>query len=56
MRQTVVGMMPLILAFNAIKGVLNAVITFVVYKRISGFLHQDGLRLKRGAEKAAKQE
>ena len=48
-------MMPLILAFNLIKGVLNAVITFVVYKRISGFLHQEGLRLKH-AEKPIKQQ
>ena len=55
MRQTVVGMMPLILAFNLIKGVLNAVITFVVYKRISGFLHQEGLHLKH-AEKPIKQQ
>lgn len=56
MRQTVVGMMPLILAFNAIKGVLNSVITFVVYKRISGFLHQEGLSLKHSAEKTANQQ
>lgn len=43
MREMVVSLMPLILLFNVIKGVLNSGITFVIYKRISGFLHREGL-------------
>ena len=43
MREVVVSLMPLILLFNVIKGILNSLITFVVYKRISGFLHREGL-------------
>lgn len=43
MRAVVVSLMPLILLFNVIKGILNSLITFVVYKRISGFLHREGL-------------
>ncbi len=42
MRATVVSLMPLILLFNIIKGTLNSGITFVIYKRISGFLHSTG--------------
>jgi riboflavin transporter len=42
MRATVVSLMPLILLFNLIKGTLNSGITFVIYKRISGFLHGTG--------------
>ena len=43
MREMVVSLMPLILLFNVIKGILNSGITFVIYKRISGFLHREGL-------------
>lgn len=43
MREMVVSLMPLILLFNIIKGVLNSGLTFVLYKRISGFLHREGL-------------
>lgn len=39
MRQMVVKLMPFILLFNVIKGCANSVITLLVYKRISGFLH-----------------
>lgn len=42
MKEMVVSLMPFILLFNLIKGVLNSVITLVVYKKISGFLHKDG--------------
>lgn len=33
-------LMPFIAAFNAIKAGINSVVTFLVYKRISGFLHR----------------
>lgn len=33
------SLMPFILGFNLIKGVLNSTITFLLYKRISKFLH-----------------
>ncbi len=39
-RDVVMGMMPLILLFNLIKSGINSVITFLLYKRISGFLHK----------------
>ncbi|MDR2502519.1 MAG: ECF transporter S component [Oscillospiraceae bacterium] len=32
-------MLPAIAAVNLIKGVITAVLTFIIYKRISGFLH-----------------
>ena len=47
MRATVVSLMPLILLFNVIKGVLNSAVTFVIYKRISGFLHKEGIHAKK---------
>lgn len=38
---TVVAMIPtVIIPFNILKSGINAVITFLVYKRISGFLHK----------------
>lgn len=41
-REAVVAMLvPVIIPFNLLKAGLNAVITFLVYKRISGFLHKD---------------
>ncbi|MCQ2546628.1 MAG: ECF transporter S component [Clostridia bacterium] len=40
MKEVVVQLMPFILLFNLIKGVANSVITFVIYKRISPFLHK----------------
>lgn len=41
-REAVMAMiLPVILPFNLLKAGLNAVITFLVYKRISGFLHKD---------------
>ena len=41
-REAVVAMiLPVILPFNLIKAGANAVITFLVYKRISGFLHRE---------------
>ncbi len=33
------SLMPFILGFNLIKGILNSAITFLLYKRISKFLH-----------------
>lgn len=40
MKAAVVQLMPFILLFNLIKGVANSVITLLVYKRISPFLHK----------------
>ena len=40
MKEMVVKLMPFILLFNLIKGVANSVITLLVYKRISPFLHK----------------
>ena len=41
-REAVMAMIvPVIIPFNLIKAGLNAVITFFVYKRISGFLHKE---------------
>lgn len=39
-RSLVWELMPFILAFNAIKAGVNSVLTFLLYKRISGFLHK----------------
>ena len=39
-RSMVVDLMPFIAAFNGIKAGVNAIITFLLYKRISGFLHK----------------
>ena len=39
-REAVMQLMPLILLFNLIKAGVNSVITFFLYKRISGFLHK----------------
>lgn len=39
-RAVVWDLMPFIAAFNFIKAGANAIITFVLYKRISGFLHR----------------
>ena len=33
-------LMPFIAGFNAIKAGINGIVTFLVYKRISGFLHK----------------
>lgn len=38
--EVVKGLMPFILLFNAIKAGVNSIITFLLYKRISGFLHR----------------
>lgn len=40
MREMVVDLMPLILAFNVLKWTISSAITFIVYKRISPFLHK----------------
>lgn len=34
------SLMPFIAGFNAIKAGINSIVTFLVYKRISGFLHR----------------
>ena len=39
-RDVVWDLMPFIAGFNAIKAGINAVVTFILYKRISGFLHK----------------
>ncbi len=39
-RELVMSLMPFILAFNAIKAGINSAVTFLIYKRISGFLHK----------------
>lgn len=39
-RDIVMQMMPLILLFNLIKAGVNSIVTFFLYKRISGFLHK----------------
>jgi riboflavin transporter FmnP len=40
-REAVVAMLPTaIIPFNLLKAGLNAVLTFVLYKRVSGFLHR----------------
>lgn len=33
--------LPIIVPFNLLKGGLNALVTFLLYKRISGFLHKE---------------
>ena len=41
-REAVMAMIvPVIIPFNLLKAGLNAVVTFFVYKRISGFLHKE---------------
>jgi len=39
-RSVVIELMPFILAFNAVKAGINSIVTFVLYKRISPFLHR----------------
>ena len=39
-RSMVWDLMPFIVGFNAIKAVINSIVTFFLYKRISGFLHR----------------
>ena len=39
-RNIVWSLMPFIAGFNAIKAGINSVVTFLLYKRISGFLHR----------------
>ena len=39
-RKAVVPMLPAIALFNFLKAGINSVITFLLYKRISGFLHR----------------
>lgn len=42
-REAVIAMIPTaIIPFNLIKAGLNAVLTFILYKRVSGFLHGQG--------------
>lgn len=41
-RDAVMAMLvPIIIPFNLLKGGINALITFLLYKRISGFLHKE---------------
>lgn len=42
-RAVVAGMIvPVIIPFNLLKAGANAILTFILYKRISGFLHNEG--------------
>ncbi len=36
----IVSLLPFIIAFNLVKAGINGLVTFLVYKRISGFLHR----------------
>lgn len=41
-KEAVVGMLiPIIIPFNIVKAGVNSLLTFILYKRISGFLHND---------------
>lgn len=47
-KSVVIAMLPtVIIPFNLLKFGINAVITFIVYKRISGFLHNEALLRKK---------
>lgn len=39
-RPVVLDLMPFILGFNVLKAGINSIVTFLLYKRISGFLHK----------------
>lgn len=39
-RDAVIAMLPLIIGFNFTKAGINAIITFILYKRLSKFLHK----------------
>jgi riboflavin transporter FmnP len=39
-RDVIMTLMPFILAFNLVKAGVNSIITFILYKRISNFLHR----------------
>ena len=39
-REVVMSLMPFILAFNVVKAGINSAVTFILYKRISPFLHR----------------
>jgi riboflavin transporter FmnP len=50
-RSTVAAMiLPVILPFNLLKSGINGAITFVLYKRISRFLHNDGSKSRADKE------
>ena len=39
--EAVMGLMPFIILFNVVKAGINSIVTFIVYKRISPFLHKN---------------
>lgn len=39
-REAVIQLLPLIVLFNLLKGGINGTVTFLVYKRLSAFLHR----------------
>ena len=39
-KQAITGILPFIVGFNLIKAGVNSVITFVLYKKVSKFLHK----------------
>ena len=46
--KAVLAMIPtVIIPFNALKAGINSLLTFLLYKKISGFLHQDTLQIKK---------
>ena len=45
-RSAVVAMLPAIILFNVVKAGVNAILTFLLYKRISGLLHGSGRTVK----------
>ena len=56
-RASVVAMLPtVIIPFNLVKAGVNALLTFVLYKRISGLLHGTGRAVKAGEAKAKADE
>ena len=46
-RSAIVALLPMIALFNLLKSGINAVITFVLYKRVSRFLHEDTIQRKK---------
>lgn len=51
-REAVAAMiLPVLLPFNALKAGLNCAVTFVLYKRISGFLHNETITDRKTKEK-----
>ncbi|MBE6042109.1 MAG: ECF transporter S component [Clostridiales bacterium] len=51
-REAVIAMLPTaIIPFNLIKAGLNSILTFLLYKRVSGFLHREAAVVVAGEQK-----